>query len=65
MVKTLKKFAEFLRPIDESTNEITVVKFSLRTPTVAEVRKESNALHAENIAKNRWTALAKNPQTRS
>ena len=61
MVKTLKKFAEFLRPIGESTNEIIVVKFSFRTPTVAEVREESNALHAENIAKKSLDSAGKNP----
>ena len=51
MVKMLKKFAKFSSPFDESTSEITRVKLSSRSLNVAEVRKKSNALHAENIAK--------------
>jgi len=50
MVKTLTKFAKFLRPIGKGTDEIIAVKLSPHTNTVAEVRVKSNAIHIENIA---------------
>ena len=60
MVKTLKKFNKFPRSIGESTNEIIVVKFISHTPTVAEVKKKSNALHAENTAKKSLDSISQN-----
>ena len=50
MVKTLTKFAKFLRPIGKGTDDIIAVKLSPHTDTVSEVRVKSNAIHIENIA---------------
>ena len=50
MVKTLTKFAKFLRPIGKGTDEIVAVKLTSHSVTVAEVRVKSNAIHIENIA---------------
>ena len=50
MVKTLTKFAKFLRPIGKAADEIIAIKLSPHGLTVAEVRVKSNVIHIENIA---------------
>ena len=50
MVKTLTKFAKFLRPIGKGADEIIAIKLSPHSLTVAEVRVKSNVIHIENIA---------------
>ena len=58
MVKTLTKFAKFVRPIGKGTDEIIAVKLSPHNVTVAEVRVKSNAIHIENIATKPKSASA-------
>ena len=50
MVKTLSKFAKFLRPIGKGADEIITITLSPHSLTVAEVRVKSNVIHTENIA---------------
>ena len=50
MVKTLTKFAKFLRPIGKGADEIIGIKLITHSPIVAEVSVKSNAIHIENIA---------------
>ena len=61
MVKTLKKFAKVSRPNRERTNEIISVRLNSHTLNVAEVRKKSNALDEENIAKKLLDSVGQNP----
>ena len=61
MIKTLKKLAKDPHPNSESMNEIIRVRLKSHSLNVAEVRKKSNALDEENIAKKLLDSAGRNP----